>query len=39
MKIGNKKMSKIEMVLENDDDTVAHTYFQDEPADKTKMSE
>ena len=38
MKLGNKRMPKIETVLD-DDDTVAHTYFQDEPADKTTMPE
>ena len=37
MKLRNKKMPKAETVLDGDD--VAHTYFQDEPADKTTMPE
>ena len=39
MKFGNKKMPKVETVLNDDNDIVAHTYFQDEPANKTTMSE
>ena len=39
MKLGNKRMPKVETVLDDDDDTVAHTYFQDKPADKTEMPE
>ena len=39
MKLGNKRMPKVETVLDDDDDTVAHIYFQDEPADKTIMPE
>ena len=37
MKLGNKRIPKVETVLDDDDDTVAHTYFQDEPTDKTEM--
>ena len=39
MKLGNKRLPKVETVLEDDDDTVAHTYFLDKPADKTEMPE
>ena len=40
MKLGNRRIPKVDTVLDDDDDdTVAHTYFQDEPADKTTMSE
>ena len=39
MKLGNKRLLKVETVLEDDNDTVAHTYFPDKPADKTEMSE
>ena len=27
MKLGDKRMPKVEIVLDDDDDTVAHTYF------------
>ena len=39
MKIGNGTMPKVETVLDADDDTMTHTYFPDEPADKTTMPE
>ena len=39
MKLGNGKMPKVETVLDDDDDTVTHTYFLDKPADKTTMPE
>ena len=39
MKLGNKRLPKVETVLEDDDDTVAHIYFPDELADKTEMPE
>ena len=39
MKLGNRRMPKVEIVLDNDNDTVAHTYFQDKPADKMEMPE
>ena len=29
MKLGNRTIPKVETVTDNDDDTVAHTYFQD----------
>ena len=38
MKLGNSTMPKVETV-HDDDDTVTHTYFPDEPADKTEMPE
>ena len=38
IKLGNKKMHQVEIELDDDDDTVAHTYFQEESADKTTMS-
>ena len=37
MKLGNGRMPKVELVL--DDDAVTHTYFYDEPADKVIMPE
>ena len=39
MKLGNKNMPKVETVLDDDDGTVAYTYFQDGTADKTTMPE
>ena len=39
LKIGNKAMSKVKTVLDDDDDTVTHTYFPDELADKTTIPE
>ena len=37
MKFGNGRMPKVETVL--NDDAVTHTYFQDNPPDKTTMRE
>ena len=39
LKIRNKTMSKVETVLDDDNDIVTHTYFPDKPADKTTMPE
>ena len=39
LKIGNGTMPKVETVLDDNDDTVTHTYFPDKPADKTTMPE
>ena len=39
MKLESKRLPKVEAVLEDDDDTVANTYFPDKPADKTDMLE
>ena len=39
IKLRNGSMSKVETVLNDDDDTVTHTYFQDKPTDKTIMLE
>ena len=39
IKLGNKRLPKVETVMEDNDDTVAHTYFPDKPADKTEMPE
>ena len=41
MKLGNGRMPKVEVetVLDDDDETIANSYFPDEPADKTEMPE